>query len=145
VELEKRTPMKKFALGLLVGIVLGGIGMGLYSRHANYELKERELAGLSVLLHVWDAGLATRVLEVMDEERYDTARKLIASHRDAGIDASYRMFASERPRVDPFGARNLVPELDRIAAYLVETDPDSSLVEWTQDLKEHLQRASVEM
>ncbi len=136
--------MKNLALGLVIGIAIGGIGMGVYSSHAGYEAKERELAGMAFTNHIASAGFATRVLQVMDEQRYDTARKLLSLERDSGIDGSYRLIASHRPQVGLFIANNLVPELDRTAAYIAETDADNHLLAWTHDVKDYMRRASVE-
>ena len=136
--------MKKLALGLVIGIAIGAVGMGVYSSHAGYEAKERELAGVIFINHVANAGFATRVLQVMDEQRYDTARKLLSSQRDGGIDGSYRLIASHHPQVTLFIANTLVPELDRTAAYIAETDADNHLVAWTHDVKDYMRRTSVE-
>ena len=136
--------MKKFTIGVLVGIAIGGIGMGIYSHNASYLAKERELAGIAFIHNVSNAEMATRVLEVLDEERYDTASQLVALQRDAGIDESYRLMASHKPEVGQFIARQLLPGLSRTEAYLAKTDVDNHLLGWSQDVKEYVQRASVE-
>ena len=136
--------MNKFALGLVVGIVIGGIGVGVYSHYTSYQAKERELAGMALLQYVADAGMATRGLQVLDEERYDTLRRLLITQRDSGLDESYRLTASQEPVVDAFAAPHLLSELDRVASYMAETDAKNHLLAWSHKTREYVQRASVE-
>ena len=132
--------MKKFVLGLLVGIVMGGTGIGVYSYHA----KERQLAALAFGEHLYNAQTATKILRVIDEERYDTVRRLVTLQRDSALDESYRLMVSYEPQVSAFLARTVLPGLDQTEDYLAETDPDNHLRGWLQDVNTYVEHASVE-
>ena len=117
--------------------------MGVYSHYSSYQVKERELAGMAFIHNVYDAAMATRVLKVLDEERYDTVRQVLTLRRDSGLDESYRLMASHEPVIGAFAAPQLLLELDLTAAYMAETDAANHLLAWSQDVKEYVQRASV--
>ena len=132
--------MKNFVLGLLVGIVVVGTGIGVYFYHA----KERQLAVLIFGNDLYTAQVSTKILKVMDEGRYETARKLLTSERDSALDGSYRLMVSHEPHVSAFFARALLPGLHQTEEYLAETDPDNHLLGWLQDVNVYVERASEE-
>ena len=139
--------MKNFVLGFLVGVAIGGVAVGIYSNRSkdnSYQTKERAIASVIFGQHLYTAQATTKILRVMDDERFDTARRLITLERDSALDASYRLMESHEPDLGSSLAHQLLPGLAQTEEYLAATDGDNHLLAWLQDVNVYVKRSTIE-
>lgn len=129
--------MKKLLLGFLAGMVIGGIGVGIYSHH----VKERQLASLVFGLHLYRAQAATKTLKMMDQDRFDTVRRLAMMELDDAVDASYQLMVSHQPDLGIL-APNLLPGLVEAEEYLEAVSDEAKTLLWLRDVNDYVEEAA---
>ena len=130
--------MKRFLLGVVVGVAIGGLAVGIYS----HRVTEKHLASLAFMEHLYSAEAASKILRVMDEERFDTARQLIRLELDSAVDASYRLMVSHQPDLGTL-RNQLLPGLVQTEEYLAATDSENHLLAWLRDVNDYVENGSV--
>ena len=131
--------MKNLLVGFLAGVVIGGAGIGIYSHHVT----EHELASVIFGKELFAAQAASRNLRLIDEERFDTLRKVMHTELDSSIDSSYRLMVSHKPDLGIL-APNLIRGLAGAEEYLEVGDQQGRSLLWLRDIMEYVERASKE-